>query len=166
MLIYHPAFDLSHGMFRLLRMLEVNPNKRLKWDTYRILDFYYLFPHLLINARLPRALLKRKNSYKKAGSKYNRIPAPRTLILQLRGSHELIVRSLIAKGFLDPADFAQGLLSRTARRTPATLENLFPAAEDFALVELLAVDVAAIPLTGADGLKERTGLLEHRYDAA
>jgi len=26
--------------------------------------------------------------------------------------------------------------------------------------------MAAIPLTGGDGLKDRTGLLEHRYDAA
>ena len=39
-------------------------------------------------------------------------------------------------------------------------------ADDAALIEMLAVEMAAIPLTGGNGLKDRTGLLEHRYDAA
>lgn len=167
MLVYHPAFDLSHGMFRMLRLLEANPKRQIKWDTFRILDLYYLFPHLLEAARLPRTMTKRKREFGKLGSKYTRVPTPRMFIEQLRGIHESIARSLAAKGFIEPAEFDEGLLVRTEREIPTDLLQMFAdAAEDAALVEMLAVEMAAIPLTGGDGLKDRTGLLEHRYDAA
>lgn len=166
MLVYHPAFDLSHGMFRMLRLLEASPKRQLKWDTFRILDLYYLFPHLLEAARLPRSMTKRKREFGKLGSKYTRVPTPRMFIQQLRGIHESIARSLAAKGFIEPAQFDEGLLVRTEREIPPDLLHIFADNDDAALVEMLAVEVAAIPLTGGDGLKDRTGLLEHRYDAA
>jgi hypothetical protein len=167
MLVYHPAFDLSHGLFRMLRLLEANPERRMKWDTFRILDLYYLFPHLLEAARLPRTMTKRKRDFGKLGSKYTRVPTPRMFIQQLRGIHESIARSLAAKGFIEPSKFDEGLLVRTEREIPAELVRMFAdAAEDAALVDMLAIELAAIPLTGSDGLKDRTGLLEHRYDAA
>ena len=167
MLIYHPAFDLSHGMFRMLRLLEANPKRQMKWDTFRILDLYYLFPHLLDAARLPRTMTKRKREFGKLGSKYTRVPTPRTFIQQLRGIHESIARSLAAKGFIEPAEFDDGVLVRTDREIPPELMRMFTeAVDDAALVQMLAVDMAAISLTGGDGLKDRTGLLEYRYDAA
>lgn len=166
MLVYHPAFDLSHGMFRMLRLLEANPERQMKWDTFRILDFYYLFPHLLEAARLPRNMTKRKRDFGKLGSKYTRVPTPRMFIQQLRGVHESIARSLAAKGFIEPAEFDEGVLVRTERAIPPELLRMFADdVDDAALVHMLAVDMAAIPLTGGDGLKDRTGLLEYRYDA-
>ncbi len=167
MLVYHPAFDLNHGMFRMLRLLETNPKRQMKWDTFRILDLYYLFPHLLEAARLPRSMTKRKREFGKLGSKYTRVPTPRMFIQQLRGIHEAIARSLAAKGFIDPAEFEEGVLVRTEREIPLDLLRTFAdAVDDVALVDMLAVEMAAIPLKGSDGLKDRTGLLEHRYDAA
>lgn len=154
-------------MFRMLRLLEINPERQMKWDTFRILDLYYLFPHLLEAARLPRTMTKRKREFGKLGSKYTRVPTPQMFIQQLRGIHESIARSLAAKGFIEPAKFDEGLLLRTGRETPPELVRMFTeAADDAALVSMLAVEMAAIPLTGGDGLKHRTGLLEHRYDAA
>lgn len=167
MLVYHPAFDLNHGMFRMLRLLEANPEHLMKWDTFRILDLYYLFPHLLEAARLPRNMTKRKRDFGKLGSKYTRVPTPRMFIQQLRGIHESIARSLAAKGFIEPTKFEEGLLVRTEQAIPQELLRMFAdAVDDAALVNMLAVEMAAIPLTGSDGLKDRTGLLEHRYDAA
>lgn len=167
MLVYHPAFDLSHGMFRMLRLLEANPEHQMKWDTFRILDFYYLFPHLLEAARLPRNMTKRKRDFGKLGSKYTRVPTPRMFIQQLRGIHESIARSLAGKGFIEPTEFEEGLLVRTEQAIPPELLRMFAdAVDDAALVNMLAAEMASIPLTGGDGLKDRTGLLEHRYDAA
>jgi hypothetical protein len=45
MLSYHGAFDLNHSIYRMLRLVEHHPQKSLAWDTFRILDYYYLFPH-------------------------------------------------------------------------------------------------------------------------
>jgi hypothetical protein len=166
MLIYHPVYDTNHGMFRLLRLLEANPDRQLKWDTYRILDLYYLFPHLLEDVRFPRAMMKWKRAFITSGSKYTRVPSPRSFIQQLEGIHESVARSLAAKGFIEPAEFDEKLLVRTEREIPSELaESMAGASQDQKLVEMLAIEMAAIPLSGTGGLKERTGLLEHRYDA-
>ena len=166
MLIYHPVYDTNHGMFRLLRLLEANPDRQLKWDTYRILDLYYLFPHLLEDVRFPRAMMKWKRAFTTSGSKYTRVPNPRSFIQQLEGIHESVARSLAAKGFVEPAEFDEKLLVRTEREIPSELaESMAGASQDQKLVEMLAIEMAAIPLFGTGGLKERTGLLEHRYDA-
>jgi hypothetical protein len=166
MLVYHPTFDINHGMFRMLRLLDVNPEHRMKWDMFRILDLYYLFPNLLTNAQLPRAMTKQKRLFGKQDSKYTRVPAPRVFIQHMIGLHESIARSLIGKGFLDTKAFEEKLLQRTGLPLPIELRDAFDGSlDDRGLVYLLAVELASIPLSGPGGLKERTGLLEHRYDA-
>ena len=165
MLIYHPVFDTNHGMFRMLSLLEATSSKSLRWDAFRILDLYYLFPHLLGAARLPRALSGAKPHYGKMDARYNKVPAPRVFIQQLVGLHEIVARSLIGKDFLAAGAFERNLLQRTEKILPAALIEAFQQADDRALVELLATQVGTIPLNGPNGLKDRTGLLEHRYDA-
>ncbi|MDB5600837.1 MAG: hypothetical protein JWN71_2881 [Xanthobacteraceae bacterium] len=167
MLVYHPALDVNHGMFRMLRLLEINPLHTLQWDTFRILDFYYLFPHLLKDASLPSKMTKIKNELAKLGSQYTRVPTPKVFIQQILGIHESVARSLIGKGFIDATSFEDKHLKRTPQSLPPDLMTAFAAASnDEQLVTMLAVEIAAIPLSGPRGLKQRTGLLEHRYDAA
>ena len=165
MLIYHPVFDTNHSMFRMLRLLEATPGKSLRWDAFRILDFYYLFPHLLGSARLPRGLTAAKQRYGKMDARYNKVPSPRVFIQQLAGLHELVARSLVGKGFLAADAFGKNTLRRTETPLPPSLTEAFIGGDDQALVDLLATKMAAIPLNGPDGLKDRTGLLEYRYDA-
>lgn len=167
MLIYHPAYDVNHGMFRMLRLLEVNPDHHLRWDAFRILDIYYLFPHLLGSARLPRVLTKQKKVFAAQSSKYARAPMPKVFIQQMAGLHESVVRSLIGKGFIDADAFKIGSLERTDAPLPASMNDAFSnATGDQALVDFLAKSLAAIPAAGTDGLKDRTRLLEHYYDPA
>lgn len=167
MLIYHPAYDVSHGIFRMLRLLEVNPKHFLLWDTYRILDIYYLFPYLLSDAQLPRAFTTRKREFGAQKSKYTRAPSPKVFIQQMVGLHESIAASLVSKGFLDAEAFKAKTLKRTDRALPKSMIDAFNnAVRDQSLVSLLAVDLAAIPLFGHNGLKERTAILEYSYDPA
>jgi hypothetical protein len=87
-------------------------------------------------------------------------------IQQMLGIHESVARSLIGKGFIDAAAFEENRLQRTQKPVPSDLQAAFVAAsDDKDLVTMLAVELAAIPLSGSGGVKERTGLLEHRYDA-
>lgn len=166
MLVYHPAYDMNHGMFRMLRLLDATPDQVMKWDTFRILDLYYLFPYLLSAVSLPREFLKAKRTLEKRSSKYNRVPSPKVFIQQMVGIHESVARSLVGKGFLDAEAFEKHSLKRTDKPLPTILLKAFENADDdHALVDLLACQLAALPLSGRGGLKERTGLLEHRYDA-
>ncbi len=168
MLIYHPAQDLNHGMFRLLNVMEASPIKAMPFDMFRILDLYYLFPYLLVKARLPRTLTSKKKRYENFESKYSNVPSPHLFIQQIRGIHEIIARSLSSKGFLDPSALENATISRTDQPLPSGIRTLIEsqAEEERELVRMLAEDLTQLPLLGPDGLKARTGLLEFRYDPA
>lgn len=167
MLIYHPAYDLNHAVFRLLRVLEVNPDHSLQWDTFRIVDIFYLFPHLISKIRPTRSLTKYRHMFDDQKSKFNRAPDPKVFIREMASIHEAVAVSLVSKGFLEEKDFKARVLSRTAKPLPQTLLEAFDESfEDRVLVEILAVTLASIPLMGENGLKARTGLLEFQYDPA
>ena len=47
MLVYHPAFDMHHCVFRMVRLLNRLPVGSCQVERMRILDFYLLFPSLI-----------------------------------------------------------------------------------------------------------------------
>lgn len=166
MLIYHPAYDVNHGMFRMLRLLECNPGHILLWDTFRILDMYYLFPHLIASARLPKGFTKEKRIFGNQETKYSRAPSPKIFIRQMEGLHESIAMSLVSKELLDADAFKAKILKRTDKPLPPEMYETFAfASTDQNLVNFLAAKLAEIPLFGRNGLKKRTNFLENYYDA-
>jgi hypothetical protein len=138
----------------------------MQWDMLRLLDFYYLFPHLLKDVSLPSKLLGQKRYFANQTSKYNRVPAPRLFLRQIEGLQEIAIRSLASKGFIKSDELERGLVVRTDRELPAELmladKDELP--DDQRLLDFVAVGLAEVPLAGENGLKARTGLLEHRYD--
>ena len=166
MLVYHAAVDMNHARFRLIYLLELHLNHRLAFDLLRILDFYFLFPHLLGNVRLARNMTRQKRQFAERASKHNRVPSPKLLIRQMQGIHETAVRALMADGLVAAEPFELQIVERSAKPVPDGLRKVFesqPEAER-SLASFLATELAKIPLNGPDGLKARTGLLEHRYD--
>src|ERR1700679_2447643 len=96
MLIYHPAFDVNHARLRLIQLLDSANPPELSFDLLRILDFYFLFPHLLANVSLSRGMTRMKRELGARSNKYNRVPSPRTLIRQMEGVQETAIRALEA----------------------------------------------------------------------
>lgn len=168
MLIYHPAFDVNHARLRLIQLLGSANPPELSFDLLRILDFYFLFPHLLANIQLPRGMARMKRELAARANKYNRVPSPRTLIRQMEGVQETAVRALEASHLVELPLASISIVKRSAVPLPDDLVRIIseqPDAEK-ALAQALATEVAKIPLNGPDGLKARTGLLEYRYDPA
>lgn len=166
MLVYHPAFDINHARLRMIQLLDDSDEKQLAFDMLRILDFYFLFPHLLGDVQLTRALTRSKRELSARANKYNRVPAPRVLIRQMEGIHESAVRALEASKLVE-LPYSQILyVKRTDIPLPSELIDVINSQpeNERALAQLLATQVAKIPLNGSDGLKARTGLLEYRYD--
>jgi hypothetical protein len=108
-----------------------------------------------------------KSRFLYAETKYNRISNRRHLFHQLELIENLSARSLAAKGFVDADALQQVVLARTDRPLPADLEPVIQRNDDAedALVTFLAQNLSQVPLLGEKGLKARSGLLEHRYDA-
>ena len=164
-LVYHPAFDPYNAALRLLRLLSASP-KPLDRTSLRILDFYVLFPEELSQARLTTALrskVRRLNSEPRYP--YDRLPAQQPLFARMEPSFDAALQTLIAKG----------LAARSTEETYALVSENVPTSlleiarkrneAEAGLIEVLVEVGTSFEGLGANGLKDRTGLAEYRYDA-
>lgn len=170
-LSYQPAFDPFHTVFRFLRLreamlTEVTPMR----DHFRILDFYLLYPYRIENLRLKPAHRRyRKLATEYASTKpYGDLPEDRTMFGRMRNIQQAAIDTLIAKGLLDVEAARRGLIKRTEVALPDVISNQVAVANEreASLVEFLALLGGDYDLLGDNGLKNRSGLMEHRYDAA
>jgi hypothetical protein len=167
MLIYHPAQDINHCVYRLLSIMENTEHQQIKLDTYRLIDFYTLFPNLITLIKpLPKPLNKHK-------SKFNDVPEPfealintRRILFELENLQSIAIQNLLAKGILDKEYFEKGFIKRTTLLLPQALaeeltnSSLVQEEWFLALIQLLP----NVKFEGKTGFKARTGLMEYRYN--
>lgn len=164
MIGYHPALDAHHAAFRLLRLLSAR-SQGTSEATLKILDFFLLFPEAIANVRLPREHVTWRGRLRRPVNPYW-FDGDRALVFQRMSAVQDA-----ALGMLTAAGWVSRDPSRTEALTLGSVdvsvnERLEKAnAEDAELVEFLVTVLAPIAVGGDGGLKDRTGLLEHRYDA-
>lgn len=168
MLIYNPAFDTHHCIFRLLRLLTALPDASYELERIRILDFYLLFPATLNRVRFPRAALRHKRAAIGDFNRYERIEDPRRILNRLEPYQLSALRYLAARELIDVAIFAEGRVRRSSVPIPSELTGMIAEANrvERELVALLTGPFRDVELYGASGLKARTQLFEYRYDPA
>jgi hypothetical protein len=163
MLVYHPAFDLYHGLFRALLLLESSPERAMPSDTLRIIDLYFVFPYLLAELEFPRGAGGKGRKLAGKPSRFNTLPAPRVFLAQTEGLHKLIGSALAGKDLIEGETLQKGRLARTDKAIPEGLLNA-ATSDDIELASYLGSTIATIPLLGKNGLKARSKLMEFRYD--
>lgn len=166
MLVYHPVGDPYHCAFRLLSVLLELASPKIEWEKLRILDFYMLFPHLLKEVRVPDELKGAKAQLKEIAPPYETLPSPKRLMFELSKIQDNAVKSLVAKGIIDRGAFVEEMVLLNAFVVPQKLRDHITNHEqrNTFWYKFLVSDFLAIPLLGIKGLKERTGLMEYRYD--
>ncbi|MCR4469739.1 ABC-three component system middle component 5 [Burkholderia sp. SCN-KJ] len=166
MLIYHPAFDGYHCVFRMLLIAERVSN--LEIEKARILDFYLVFPGMVKSIRLPENLRELRAQAKAATNIYRDPVNSASTFMEMRHIQEEALRSIAASGLIDMEPFAAGYVVRTGTPLPksldAKLKEFVEANQPIA--EGVLAGLSRIPLLGQNGLKDRSQLMEHRYDLA
>jgi len=164
MLVYHPAFDAYHCVFRMLGILEGRgpiENERL-----RILDFVLCFPAVVANFRLPQRSMAIRKPAKLADNVYRTPLNARATFDMLSASQDGALACLASASFIVPDTLRDGVALRGPSSLPVGLlqqcVRLWER-EQFFFQSILPA-LLDIPLLGQDGLKARSGLLEHRYD--
>jgi hypothetical protein len=169
-LTYQPALDPFHTVFRLLRLRPLIKNfGPLQKDHVRILDFYLLFPFRIRDIRLER----KHQKYKKLSDTYGHLkpygeqPEAPVLLERMKPMQLAALETLAFQKMIDPIALERDQIKATEKPLPSDVDSrtaeLNVAQPD--LIEFLGILASAYSLSGENGVKARTGLLEHRYDA-
>lgn len=165
MLVYHPAFDVYHGAFRAILLLEHTPEKSMLTDTLRIVDLYLVFPYLLADFDFPKGGGREGRRLAGARSRFNSLPSPKAFLSQTKSLHRLVMSALAGKQLISEEALKDGVVARTDMAVPGDLLSQADA-RDIELAAYLGAKIATVPLLGKKGLKERSKLMEFRYDPA
>lgn len=167
MLMYHPAQDINHCVYRLLLITELSEHEQLGIDLYRLIDFYTLFPYLLrLMAQFPSPIHRYKSKFKEIPEPFESLKNTKRILHELEHLQSIAIQNLLAKELLDSESFKNGYLKRTEKALP---EPFLVAIWDSRLLKedwfkVLINEFPKAKFTGNNGLKARTGLMEYRYD--
>jgi hypothetical protein len=166
MLTYHPIHDIHHCAFRLLSILMDVNKEQIEWERLQIMDFYYVFPHLISTIRLPRERGFNK-SIANISKPYVNMPDSNRLMFELMAIQAETGRGLAAKSIFDREKYIYGKVMLNQHRLTTELMGLINSnpirAESwyYPTIKMLV----SLPLDGDNGLKARTKLMEYKYDA-
>lgn len=167
MLIYNQAQDCYHTTFRFLQLLEENRQNPIDLEKIKILDFYLLFPAELAKLKYPRSLLTYKSEFKKRFNPYGSIQNASRLFQQIEPLQIVALHALASRNLLDSELLRKHkLCKRTSTPIQAELQEALRARtlKMGNLVYFLANELSTLNLHGPGGLKDRSGLLAHKYD--
>lgn len=168
MLVYHPAFDMHHCVFRMVRLLNRLPPGDYHVERLRILDFYLLFPGQIPSFRFPQPLVRQRKTFAGKDNRYEKLTDPYRIFLRLAPFQQEAIGCLAAHGLIAATRLAEGMVVRTGSALPARLRATAEEADSLspAVIGLLTGPLMDIDLYGKDGLKARSDLFEYRYDPA
>lgn len=166
MLIYHPAFDAYHCVFRLISLMEVG--KCIELDRLRILDFCLCFPAIVGGFELPRKYAKVKRAADEASNVYRTPINVKATFWNLLSTQDSALACLAASGYVDASKLKDKTVEKTSLKiSEEILEKCKSLMErESVFFDCLLTPLLQLPLTGPAGLKARSGLLEYKYDAA
>jgi hypothetical protein len=167
MLMYHPAQDANHCVFRTLLILEHTVHEDIELELYRLQDFYVLFPHMLKHIRpLPTELRAYKRLLSGIPEPYETMRNTKRILYELESLQTVAIHNLLAKQLIDIESFKAGRLKRTLTPFPEELNAVIQTSEQAQeeWFRMVINELPAIDFGGKNGLKKRTGLMEFRYD--
>lgn len=163
MLIYHPAYDAYHCVYRLIFI--TNTLRELEYAKLRILDFYLCFPAEIGNVELPQAQQKIRTVARRMKNKFRGPISVTRTFRDLEPIQQSAARLLTASGVFSAEKLEEGTVSRTDWEAPSDFQKVsYTDSVNSELVNYIVNNLSTLPLGGLDGLKRRTGLMEFRYD--
>lgn len=168
MLLYHPATDFYHCWMRFASVLSVCGTEGAEFDRIRILDFFLCFPLEISECKLPAkysAVLR--NKIKQIPKSYEDHNSIRQAFSQMSKIQWQVAMDMVAKGIVQRDRYREGILAPNFE--PPVSDLLQSVAEEWEARNeewhRLTINVLlSMPLNGKDGLKNRSGLMEFRYD--
>lgn len=172
MIVYNQALDLYHTIYRFLQFLNrFDSGVLIEVERLRIWDFYLLFPSKIHDIRLKQNesdIRKiRKEFIKDVNNPYERITEDRKIFEKIKPYQLAALNCIASYGIIDKALLNQQRISIIQKdiliEFVRNLDEL--SAKDRNVITLMTAHYFHLSLFGPDGLKNRTNLMESKYDA-
>lgn len=164
MLIYHPAFDAYHCILRMLAILNISND--IEIERARILDFYLTFPSAASKIRMPIDLKLLKMEARAHSNIYRDPINPKITFREMQHIQDAAIKTLAATNMICKNGLKQGKVIMVESELNSDLNVSVTSFIDNAspFINILIQELSLIPLRGESGLKDRTNLMEYRYD--
>jgi hypothetical protein len=169
-LSFQPALDPFHTMFRLLRLRPILQDSiALPIDQVRIIDFYVAFPFRASDIRVKTEHRRFKTAVLKTEWKrpYGDQPDDKIVFARMEPIQEVALQTLASHALISGVQLDRGLVEFADITVPPAIAARIDSVNtrENSLISFLNMLASDYLLTGVGGLKERSGLLEYRYDA-
>jgi len=172
MIVYNQAFDLYHTIFRFIQFLKkFNDGDAIELDRLRIWDFYLLFPSKIHDIRLKQNESEirqiRKQFVRDSKNPYEAISEERKVFEKIKPYQLTALKCLASYGIIDKVKLNEDRVIIANKELLAAfvskLKELSRTEQN--VVSLMTSYFNQLSLFGPDGLKNRTDLIESKYDA-
>ncbi len=172
MIIYHQAFDLYHTLYRMIQLLGYfRRSEYIEVDRLRIWDYYLLFPNKLSKIKLKRDEKDIKNLINafiiKVDNPYEEVIDDRKMFEKIKPYQMTAIKSLASYGIVNKDYLTTNRITsidiEVIKSYLSKLEKLSKQEEN--TIKLLTSHFYQMSLYGEYGLKDRSKLLESKYDA-
>lgn len=172
MIVYQQAYDLYHTVYRMIKLLAHFKNgDSVEIERLRIWDYYLLFPNRMSEIKLKREEKDVKEIIKTfivtKNNPYEQILNDRKMFEKIKPYQMTAIKCLASYGIINKDYLVLNRITAVSKdifdKYSDDFKNLSVAEEN--AIKLLTSHFYNIPLNGATGLKQKTNLLESRYDA-
>lgn len=165
MLIYNPAYDIYHCIFRIYNILQkIEFESSIEFERVRIIDFHLVFPSALASIEFPPGFNKIKRSISKIDFSYREISNKYITFQTMHILQEQAIDFLKTQGYIEVNNLNQisktSLFSNLKINTPAQFFTELEKNDENRIMNFFY----NTHLNGSNSLKKRTKLLEYRYD--
>jgi hypothetical protein len=172
MIVYQPAFDLYHTVYRLITLLSYfDRNEYIEIERLRIWDYYFLYPNKLKEMSFKQDEKQIKdlinNHIFKPKNPYEQILNDRKMFEKIRPYQMSAIKYLASLGIINKDYLKENRITKISKDIFNELDTKFEklSVQEINAVKLLTSHFYFMPLYGENGLKEKTKLLESKYDA-
>jgi hypothetical protein len=172
MILYNNAFDLYHTIFRILHLLnKVSPQEKIEVERIRMWDFYLLFPTQIFNIKPKRHEIEFKKLLKqlkvKKENPYQIIIDQRKTLEQIKPYQIAALNCLASYKIIDKNMLLEDQIfvisTEILEKYITSLGEVSPREKN--IISIVTSTFFDISLPGVNGLKNRTNLIESKYDA-
>lgn len=160
--LWHPMKDPHHCTFRILTLLTYRQDHTLGKAKLSLLDLFLLFPHYLNDISLPDLIRRqcRDAGVPKKKESFVHLPDLRLIYRELQQYQKTALVRLVGKAIISHTAYENNEISLVENSIPAPLMEHIETriTKDEMLLDLIANQIASLPLEGPDSLLRKTGL--------